>query len=53
LEIELDEFVVMPNHFHGIVMIHDGIPQWTKTKINWESDNHNPNKNPTSGEEEE
>jgi putative transposase len=22
LEIELDEFVVMPNHFHGIVIFH-------------------------------
>ena len=24
-EIELDEFVIMPNHFHGIVMIHGSI----------------------------
>lgn len=31
VEIELDEFVIMPNHFHGIVIIHEPVRAYRDT----------------------
>src|SRR5690606_8382257 len=30
-EIDLDEFVIMPNHFHGIVIIHEPVRAYRDT----------------------
>ncbi|MHA6279592.1 transposase [Salinimicrobium sp. CAU 1759] len=32
--VELGEFVVMPNHIHGIIILLDNKPPWTTDKIN-------------------
>jgi len=33
--IELDEFIVMPNHLHGIVIIRRGVLQYAPTGTNY------------------
>ena len=32
-EIELDEFVIMPNHFHGIIIIHEPVGAYRDTPV--------------------
>ena len=36
-EIELDEFIIMPNHMHGIIMINDGETIGAARRIAWKT----------------
>jgi len=40
--IELGEFVVMPNHFHGIIIIHESVGAYRHTPLQNNPANHTP-----------